>query len=61
MRIFSKSLFLLLIIVFSLSNCARRGTPTGGPIDSIPPIMVEAKPKIESINFKEINVKLSVQ
>ena len=58
MRIFSKSLFLLLVIVFSLSNCARRGTPTGGPIDSIPPILVEAKPKIESINFKAKKIKI---
>jgi uncharacterized protein (DUF2141 family) len=58
MRIFFKSLFFLLIIVFSFSNCARRGTPTGGPKDSIPPILVEAKPKIESINFKEKKIKI---
>jgi len=58
MRIFLKGLFLVLIIVLSLSNCARRGTPTGGPKDSIPPILVEAKPKIESVNFKEKKIKI---
>ena len=47
MRIFLKSIFLILIIIFSLSNCARRGTPTGGPKDSIPPVLKEAFPKIE--------------
>ena len=58
MRIFLKSLFLLLIIVFSLSNCAKRGTPTGGPKDSLPPILREAKPPLESINFKAKKIKI---
>ena len=50
------SLFKFLIL-FMLSgiflNCARRGTPTGGPKDSIPPILVKAIPNIESINFDD--------
>ena len=50
------------LIVFMLSgiflNCARRGTPTGGPKDSIPPILTKAIPDIESINFKETKIKI---
>ena len=56
-----RSLFKFLII-FVLSgiflNCARRGTPTGGPKDSIPPILTKAIPNIESINFDETKIKI---
>ncbi len=50
------------LIVFVLSgiflNCARRGTPTGGPKDSIPPILTKAIPNIESVNFDETKIKI---
>ena len=53
------SIFLLLLIFSSFFvNCARRGTPTGGPKDSIPPLLVKAIPKIESINFKAKKIKI---
>ena len=57
-----RSTFVKLLIVTALYitffGCAKRGTPTGGPKDSIPPVLVNAIPKMESINFKESKVKL---
>ncbi|MFK5957598.1 MAG: Ig-like domain-containing protein [Lutibacter sp.] len=51
---------ILLIVVLSLllTNCAKRGRPTGGPLDSIAPILVSANPKHESINFKAKKIKI---
>jgi uncharacterized protein (DUF2141 family) len=51
--------FLVLLLVISVfTNCARRGSPTGGPKDSIPPVMEKAIPKMESINFDEKKIKI---
>ncbi|SFS49184.1 Ig-like domain-containing protein [Lutibacter maritimus] len=59
---YMKATFLKLLIVTILYTaffgCAKRGTPTGGPKDSIPPVLVNAIPKIETINFKENKIKL---
>jgi hypothetical protein len=33
------------------SGCAQIGAPTGGPRDSIPPVLVSAYPKLLSTNF----------
>lgn len=54
---FFKLLFLL-VLTGSFFNCARRGTPTGGPKDSIPPILTKAVPDIETINFDETKIKI---
>ena len=37
---------LLLVVV----NCAKRGTPTGGPKDVTPPVLVSADPPNYSTN-----------
>lgn len=51
--------FLFLLVIYSaFFNCARRGTPTGGAKDSIPPILVKANPSIETINFNETKIKI---
>ena len=39
----SKLLFIFYILII-LASCARRGTPTGGAKDSIPPILLKALP-----------------
>ncbi|MDD3720898.1 MAG: Ig-like domain-containing protein [Lutibacter sp.] len=49
---------LLLMIVSVFFDCARRGTPTGGPKDSIPPVLIKAIPAIESVNFKGDKIKI---
>lgn len=48
----------VLLLASSIISCARRGNPTGGPKDSIPPILIKAEPKIESINFDSDKIKI---
>ena len=50
-------LFFLLTIV-ALMQCAKRGTPTGGPKDIAPPILVRSTPANMSINFKSNKIRL---
>ena len=51
---------ILLLLTFSLllTNCAKRGRPTGGLKDSIAPILVSANPNNKSINFKAKKIKI---
>lgn len=51
-------LLIVLVILLSITNCAKRGRPTGGPVDENPPILVSASPKQESVNFKETKIKI---
>jgi uncharacterized protein (DUF2141 family) len=50
---------LLVALSLLLSNCAKRGRPTGGKKDSIAPILVSADPNHKSINFKAKKIKIS--
>ena len=45
-----KNLVYILFSLIILFGCAKRGTPTGGPKDSIPPVLVNASPKLNSTN-----------
>lgn len=49
---------LVLMIASAFFDCARRGTPTGGPKDTIPPVLVKAIPNVESVNFKGDKIKI---
>jgi hypothetical protein len=53
------SFFLIILLSLSFSNCAKRGRPTGGKKDSIPPLLVYANPANKSINFKAKKIKIS--
>lgn len=57
MRIFYRFV-IILITAFLVTECARKGRPTGGPKDETAPIMVTANPPYESTNFnaKEIRI-----
>jgi len=55
-RIFG-TLFLILALI-ALAQCARRGTPTGGPKDITAPKLIKAEPKDMTINFKEKKIRL---
>ncbi len=57
MRTVSKFLFLLVLLVF-VSNCARTGTPEGGPKDEEAPLFVTANPPYESIKFDKKEIKI---
>ncbi|MGI9532766.1 Ig-like domain-containing protein [Lutimonas sp.] len=50
--------FLVVIVVFILSGCARRGRPEGGPKDFDKPIMVKADPDFKSLQFDEDQIKI---
>jgi uncharacterized protein (DUF2141 family) len=42
-----------------LVNCARVGTPTGGPKDELPPVTISAEPDFGSTYFKGNKIKIS--
>ncbi|UXP33424.1 Ig-like domain-containing protein [Reichenbachiella agarivorans] len=49
-----RSLFpiLLCLVAIYIYSCANQGTPTGGPRDTIPPLLIESTPANKSINYK---------
>ncbi len=56
-RRFTAFLFLLLI-VNSLWQCARKGSPSGGPKDITPPTLVKTEPDSMTTNFKAKRIRL---
>ena len=42
----------------TLVNCAKRGTPTGGPMDSLPPVFVKATPPNFTTNFDGDEIRI---
>ena len=56
---FTTAVFLFIYIVsIAVSGCAQIGAPTGGPRDSIPPVLVTASPKLFTTNFKGNKITL---
>lgn len=52
-------LFLLLLVCSStFVNCAKRGAPTGGPQDSLPPVFVKAIPPNFTTNFEDNEIHI---
>lgn len=47
------TIFIFSLLIIGISSCAKIGTPTGGAYDRTPPKLLDAKPKINSTNFKE--------
>ena len=45
------ALIVLILCLVSTSQCAKRGAPTGGVKDSIPPVLLNANPPLETVNF----------
>ena len=43
-----KNFICIVISALVFFGCAKRGNPSGGPIDSIPPVLVNASPKLNS-------------
>ena len=58
MRFYLFKLLSFVILLNIFFSCARRGTPTGGPMDSIPPVLTKAIPLNETVNFKENKIKI---
>lgn len=53
------SVVITAVLMFSGSGCASIVPPSGGPRDSLPPVIIEVDPPNETTNFnaKEINIK----
>ena len=56
-RRFVAMLFLLLLVA-ALWQCARRGSPSGGPKDITPPQLIRTEPDSMTINFKAKRIRL---
>ena len=48
----------LLFLALALHQCARRGSPSGGPKDTEPPVWIRAEPENLSTNFKATKIRL---
>ena len=53
------SLIFLVTVLFVFLQCARRGSPTGGPKDEIPPVLIKAEPENLSTEFKNTKISLT--
>jgi len=53
-----KAVLFFLILSFTLAGCANQTTPTGGPQDKIPPVLVSSSPTQNQKNFKGARVEL---
>lgn len=42
-----------------ISSCANQGMPTGGPQDSLPPVLLATFPKYKELNYKGEEVRLT--
>jgi len=41
-----------------MATCAKRGSPSGGPIDSLPPVFVKAEPSNFTTNFEGNRIRI---
>ena len=53
------TLLLLGFILLCTLQCAKRSSPTGGPKDSIPPILINASPKMNTTFFDKDEITLT--
>ena len=53
-----KRVFVTLLICALFVQCARRGSPTGGPKDETPPVLLRAEPPQETVSFKEDEIRI---
>lgn len=61
LKIFKRLLVLtgiLLVLLQVPYSCAHRGNPSGGPIDSIPPVVMKTKPANYSTHFKSKIIRI---
>lgn len=48
----------LILCVTCFSNCAKRGFISGGPMDTLPPVVLKSYPENYSINFDKNEIKI---
>ncbi len=47
-----------ILFILSFTDCAKRGNPSGGKKDSIPPVIVKSSPENYSINFNKKEIRI---
>ena len=52
-------LFLFFFIAVSITQCASKSSPTGGLKDTLPPVMINASPKINTIFFDKEKITIT--
>jgi uncharacterized protein (DUF2141 family) len=52
------SFFFLIAVVLAALQCARRGSPSGGPKDTTPPVLLKAEPENLTTEFKAKKIRL---
>ena len=50
--------FFIIVSLCLFSGCAKRGYITGGPIDSLPPVVLKSNPENFSIHFDENEIEI---
>jgi uncharacterized protein (DUF2141 family) len=53
------SLLLVIVLLVASLQCARQTTPTGGPRDSIPPVLINSIPADEATGYKGERIELT--
>jgi hypothetical protein len=48
-----------LLFLLSFIDCAKKGRPTGGALDTIPPVILKTSPENYSINFSENEMRIT--
>ena len=48
-----------LLFLLSFVDCAKKGRPTGGALDTIPPVILKTSPENYSINFSENEIRIT--
>lgn len=54
----SLQLIFFLFIILSITQCAKRGTPTGGEVDTEPPEFLRANPENFTTNFNKEEIRI---
>ncbi|HEX5170238.1 MAG TPA: Ig-like domain-containing protein [Cyclobacteriaceae bacterium] len=52
-------LFGILLLLYLAVSCAQQTSPTGGPKDTIPPVLIESAPPNKTINFRGKSITLT--
>ncbi len=53
-----KRILIIAFLSLILMHCARRGSPSGGPIDETPPKVVRLEPNQKTLNFNSDRIRI---
>lgn len=56
---FFSGFIILVIIIFSFSDCAKMGSISGGERDTLPPVVLASKPDNYSLRFKQTSIEIT--